>query len=105
MGKGHCRKLWSCFAVNWKKKGCLFCQKAILPAAMQCQDDRKYMLVLTDTGDLEPDLDISKKAKDLCKKTYLPVAFYLVIRYNEFWMRKTQGLFSLCKMKTGERWI
>lgn len=37
--------------------------------------------------------------------TYLPVAFYLVIRYNEFWMRKTQGLFSLCKMKTGERWI
>ena len=71
------------------------------------------MLVLTDTGDLEPDLAISKKAvqvldsatKDLCKKTYLPVAFYLVIRYNEFWMRKTQGLFSLCKMKTGERWI
>jgi hypothetical protein len=44
-------------------------------------------------------------AKDLCKKTYLQVAFYLVIRYNEFWMRKTQGLFSLCKMKTGERWI
>ena len=70
------------------------------------------MLVLTDTGDLEPELDISKKAvqsvgvaKDLCRKTYLPVAFYLVIRYNEFWMRKTQGLFSLCKMKTGERWI
>lgn len=64
---------------------------------MQCQDDRKYMLVLTDTGDLEPDLDISKRqckvldcaAKDLCKKTYLSVAFYLVIRYNEFWMRKT----------------
>lgn len=71
------------------------------------------MLVLTDTGDLEPDLAISKRqckvldcaTKDLCKKTYLPVAFYLVIRYNEFWMRKTQGLFSLCKMKTGERWI
>lgn len=71
------------------------------------------MLVLTDTGDLEPDLDNQKRqckvldcaAKDLCKKTYLPVAFYLVIRYNEFWMRKTQGLFSLCKMKTGERWI
>ena len=39
------------------------------------------------------------------RKPHLPVAFYLVIRYNEFWMRKTQGLFSLCKMKTGERWI
>ena len=51
MGKEHCRKLWSCFAINWKKKGCLFCQKAILPADMQCQDDRKYMHALTDTGD------------------------------------------------------
>lgn len=67
------------------------------------------MLALTDTGDLEQDSPYLKSqckaAKDLCRKTYLTVAFYLVIRYNEFWMRKTQGLFSLCKMKTGERWI
>ena len=62
MGKEHCRKLWSYFAVNWKKKGCLFCQKAILPADMQCQDDRKYMHALTDTGDPESDLPISQKA-------------------------------------------
>lgn len=71
------------------------------------------MLVLTDTGDLEPDLDISKKAvqsvglrgKRFVQENLFAGSFYLVIRYNEFWMRKTQGLFSLCKMKTGERWI
>ncbi len=59
------------------------------------------MLVLTDTGDLEPELDISKRqckvldcaAKDLCKENLFAVAFLPVIRYNEFWMRKTQGLF------------
>lgn len=45
-----------------EKKGCLFCQKAILPADMQCQDDRKYMHALTDTGDPESDLPISQKA-------------------------------------------
>lgn len=50
------------------------------------------MLVLTDTGDLEPDLDISKKAvqsvglqrqKICARKSDLPVAFYLVIRYKD----------------------
>ena len=49
------------------------------------------MLVLTDTGDLEPDLDISKRqckvlthaAKDLQENSFAG-SFYLVIRYNEF---------------------
>ena len=45
-----------------EKEGLSFLSEGYTPAAMQCQDDRKYMLVLTDTGDLEPDLDISKKA-------------------------------------------
>ena len=68
------------------------------------------MLVLTDTGDLEPELDISKKAVQsvgLRGKRFVQENLFAgsFLRYNEFWMRKTQGLFSLCKMKTGERWI
>ena len=50
------------------------------------------MHALTDTGDPESDLPISQKAVQS-----------IGLRGKR--AEKTQGLFSLCKMKTGERWI